>query len=198
MIQVQLNKSHGDRIPLFETERLYTREFEQSDFDRLEEIRLHPEFYYRTLNKNTKTEAFLEDANKGKEIENGQRKYYRIAACLKNSDELIGQAYLGLFHFSILDIRAIGLGVFIAPKNQRKGFAKELFVSSINFAFEQYDQEIEIISMAHPDNVPSIKLHQVADFKYMQSGNLNSETNLPENDRKLFKLTREKWNKLKK
>lgn len=98
-------------------------------------------------------------------------------------------------YINIIKKNACELGIFIDPKHQGKGYASECAHERTKFVFETFDCD-EIYTTVHPHNEKSIKIQLKQGYVFVAFGNLEPKTNLPENDRNVYRLTKDKWSKI--
>lgn len=169
---------------LIETERLFLREMNESDYDALYEVLGDSDImqHYPYTFDETRVRGWI-----SRNIERYQIFGFGLwAVCLKESGEMIGDCGLTM--------QLIGgqikpeIGYHIRKDQQRKGYAKEAAIAVRDWTFENTTFNV-IYSYMKYTNIPSYSTaisygcHQVDEFEDEE----NEVT-------KVFAITREEWN----
>ena len=128
---------------ILETERLYLREMNQSDFEDLAEILQNPRVMYAY-------EHDFSDITRYKKYGFGL-----WAVILKNTDEMIGQA--GLTMQSYKGTEVLEIGYLLKERFWHHGYASEAANGCKKYAFEQLNRA-KVYSIIKSDNYASMKV----------------------------------------
>lgn len=117
---------------VFESERLYAREFRRGDEDAFAAVLNAPETRpcAPDFPEGLAGAALYVEACLARSIET-PRRVYELALCLKETDELIGTVRLGLTD----DRRQGELGYLIGPDRRGRGYAAEAATACMRFGF---------------------------------------------------------------
>lgn len=124
-----------------------------------------------------KAEAFIEDQKDKLFGKPGEWVQYAITD--KSTDKLLGDCAIKL---DAHESRIAEVGITIAPKNQRKGYAKQSFIGVLTFLFEQENVH-RVVELVAAENAASIQLLHSMGFKkeghfresYFDNGQWESE-----------------------
>jgi RimJ/RimL family protein N-acetyltransferase len=134
---------------LIDTERLYIRRFDSSDYYDLYEYLSDPIIYIFEPGKPI-------TIDESKELSNQRSKGFDFLAVeLKQTDKMIGHLY-----FKQIDPKerlTWELGYIFSPKYHRKGYASEAAAAITDYAFKNYKIH-RIMARCNPDNIASWKL----------------------------------------
>lgn len=143
---------------ILETQRLYLREFINSDGFHFYYLNNDPEVIKHTGNKAFQS---LDEANNF--IENysdySQNGFGRWAVCLKETDEFLG--WCGLKQ----EKEVIDLGFRFYKKHWNKGFATEAAKACVNYGFLKLKLP-KIIGRVYVQNTASIRVLKKCNFKF--------------------------------
>ena len=141
-------------FPKLETDRLYLRKLEESDFERIIYLRSDAQvnqFVKRRRAKNREDAlAFIQKISL--EFLSGKSIYWVLTK--KDADEMLGSVCL--WNFSE-DGKTAELGYDLAPAVQGMGFMNEALQKVLNFGFEDLKFE-KIEAYTQENNKPSIRL----------------------------------------
>lgn len=145
---------------IFETDRLYLRQYEEEDFDALHGIFSDPDTmsYYPA--------AFSAKQTRGWMARNRER-YERDgcglwAVCLKENDRVIGDS--GLIYQNINGLLDVEIGYHLDKRCWGQGFAAEAALGCKCHAFEVLKLD-RVVSIIHPDNRRSIRVAERVGMK---------------------------------
>jgi RimJ/RimL family protein N-acetyltransferase len=119
---------------IFDTQRLYLRDFQESDFMSVHEYGIIPDFsQYEQWGPNTEPHSlnFIREAIK--KASSTPRHDYELAVILKDTGQLIGSGHIAR---ETQDSRVGSIGYAINPKFQNQGFATEVAKGLIEFGFK--------------------------------------------------------------
>ncbi|WP_053368246.1 GNAT family N-acetyltransferase [Bacillus sp. FJAT-27245] len=144
---------------IYETERLYIREFTDEDFPPLHALFSDPE----TM-KHYPAPFSVEQTKNW--IARNQLRYKRNcfglwAVCLKETDEVIGDC--GLVKQTVDGKEEVEIGYHINRSYWSKGYASEAALGSREYGFRRLGLE-RLISIIAPDNIPSIRVAEKIGF----------------------------------
>lgn len=138
---------------ILETERLYLREMEQSDFADLAEMLQNPNVMYAYEHDFTD-----EDVQIWLDRQKERYKKYGFglwAVILKPTAVMIGQAGLTIQPYR--DKRVLEIGYLLKEKYWHRGYAKEAATGCKKYAFETLGED-KVYSIIKAYNFPSIKV----------------------------------------
>ena len=123
---------------IFETERLYVREMEQSDLQSLKKMLQDPEvmYAYEHTFDDEKTQKWLDRQRKRYEDEG----LGLWAVILKETGEMIGQSGISMQKWG--DIRVQEIGYLFQKEYWHNGYATEIAKGCKKYAFEVLDYDI--------------------------------------------------------
>ena len=138
---------------ILETERLYLREMNQSDFEDLAEILQNPRVMYAY-------EHDFSDNDVQEWLDRQITRYKKYgfglwAVILKNTDEMIGQA--GLTMQSYKGTEVLEIGYLLKERFWHYGYASEAANGCKKYAFEQLNRD-KVYSIIKSDNYASMKV----------------------------------------
>lgn len=138
---------------ILETERLYLREMNQSDFEDLAEILQNPRVMYAY-------EHDFSDNDVQEWLDRQITRYKKYgfglwAVILKNKDEMIGQA--GLTMQSYKGTEVLEIGYLLKERFWHYGYASEAANGCKKYAFEQLNRD-KVYSIIKSDNYASMKV----------------------------------------
>lgn len=138
---------------ILETECLYLREMEQSDFPDLAEMLQNPNVMYAYEHDFTDEDVQIWlDRQKERYKEYG---FGLWAVILKPTAVMIGQAGLTIQPYR--DKRVLEIGYLLKEKYWHRGYAKEAAEGCKKYAFETLGED-KVYSIIKADNFPSIKV----------------------------------------
>ena len=161
---------------VFQTARLYAREFEYGDAEALARVFGQPEDrpYSPALTDGAGSAALYTQAALAASIET-PRMIWALAVCEKESDELIGTVRLALSD----DLRQGELGYIIAPEHRGKGYAAEAAGGCVRFGFLGPDLH-RISASCDENNSASVRVleklgmrregHSIKSLRYIRRG----------------------------
>lgn len=138
---------------ILETERLFLRELEQTDFDDLSEILQNPRVMYAYEHDFTD-----EDVQAWLERQQGRYKQYGFglwAMILKSTDEMIGQAGLTMQPYK--GDQVLEIGYLLKENFWHQGYAREAAQACKAYAFGDLDRD-KVHSIIKVDNKSSIRV----------------------------------------
>ena len=138
---------------IFETERLYLREINQSDFKSLCKILQDEEtmYAYEGTFSDTEVQEWLD-----RQIFRYQKWNFGLwAVILKQTDEMIGQCGLTMQQWK--DEEVLEIGYLLKEKFWHFGYAREAAGGCKKYAFENL-HENKVCSIIKADNLASIKV----------------------------------------
>ena len=149
---------------LIETERLYLREMNESDYQSLFKVLADPDImqYYPYAFDEQRVHQWIAD--------NIER--YRVfgfglwAVCLKETGEMIGDC--GLTMQNINDFIRPEIGYHIRADQQKKGYAKEAAAAVRDWAFSK-TPFLVLYSYMKAENVPSSKTAESIGMHFVES-----------------------------
>lgn len=150
---MNINNTHA----ILETERLYLRNFEETDFAAVHEYGSLPDFsQYEMWGPNTEPHSrkFIEDSIVKSKHE--PRYQYELAIILKASNELIGGAHIEL---EAETSTVAHIGYAVNPRFQNNGYATEVSKALIHFGFAELNLKV-IYATCDTRNVASYKVLQ--------------------------------------
>lgn len=138
---------------ILETERLYLREMNQSDFEDLAEILQNPRVMYAY-------EHDFSDNDVQEWLDRQITRYKKYgfglwAVILKNTDEMIGQAGLTMQPYK--DTEVLEIGYLLKERFWHYGYASEAANGCKKYAFEQLNRD-KVYSIIKSDNYASMKV----------------------------------------
>ena len=138
---------------ILETERLYLREMNQSDFEDLAEILQNPRVMYAY-------EHDFSDNDVQKWLDRQITRYKKYgfglwAVILKSTDEMIGQAGLTMQPYK--DNEVLEIGYLLKERFWHHGYASEAANGCKKYAFEQLNRD-KVYSIIKSDNYSSMKV----------------------------------------
>ena len=138
---------------ILETERLYLREMNQSDFEDLAEILQNPRVMYAY-------EHDFSDNDVQEWLDRQITRYEKYgfglwAVILKNTDEMIGQAGLTMQPYK--DTEVLEIGYLLKERFWHYGYASEAANGCKKYAFEQLNRD-KVYSIIKSDNYASMKV----------------------------------------
>ena len=138
---------------ILETERLYLREMNQSDFEYLAEILQNPRVMYAY-------EHDFSDNDVQEWLDRQITRYKKYgfglwAVILKNTDEMIGQAGLTMQPYK--DTEVLEIGYLLKERFWHYGYASEAANGCKKYAFEQLNRD-KVYSIIKSDNYASMKV----------------------------------------
>ena len=138
---------------ILETERLYLREMNQSDFEDLAEILQNPRVMYAY-------EHDFSDNDVQEWLDRQITRYEKYgfglwAVILKNTDEMIGQAGLTMQPYK--DTEVLEIGYLLKERFWHYGQASEAANGCKKYAFEQLNRD-KVYSIIKSDNYASMKV----------------------------------------
>ncbi len=138
---------------ILETERLYLREMNQSDFEDLAEILQNSRVMYAY-------EHDFSDNDVQEWLDRQITRYKKYgfglwAVILKNTDEMIGQA--GLTMQSYKGTEVLEIGYLLKERFWHHGYASEAANGCKKYAFEQLNRD-KVYSIIKSDNYASMKV----------------------------------------
>lgn len=138
---------------ILETERLYLREMNQSDFEDLAEILQNPRVMYAY-------EHDFSDNDVQEWLDRQITRYEKYgfglwAVILKNTDEMIGQAGLTMQPYK--DTEVLEIGYLLKEMFWHYGYASEAANGCKKYAFEQLNRD-KVYSIIKSDNYASMKV----------------------------------------
>lgn len=140
-------------IVILETERLYLREMNQSDFEDLAEILQNPRVMYAY-------EHDFSDNDVQEWLDRQITRYKKYgfglwAVILKNTDEMIGQAGLTMQFYKGTEV--LENGYLLKERFWHHGYASEAANGRKKYAFEQLNRD-KVYSTIKSDNYASMKV----------------------------------------
>ena len=138
---------------ILETERLYLREMNQSDFEDLAEILQNSRVMYAY-------EHDFSDNDVQEWLDRQITRYKKYgfglwAVILKNTDEMIGQAGLTMQPYK--DTEVLEIGYLLKERFWHYGYASEAANGCKKYAFEQLNRD-KVYSIIKSDNYASMKV----------------------------------------
>ena len=138
---------------ILETERLYLREMNQSDFEDLAEILQNSRVMYAY-------EHDFSDNDVQEWLDRQITRYEKYgfglwAVILKNTDEMIGQAGLTMQPYK--DTEVLEIGYLLKERFWHYGYASEAANGCKKYAFEQLNRD-KVYSIIKSDNYASMKV----------------------------------------
>lgn len=138
---------------ILETERLYLREMNQSDFEDLAEILQNPRVMYAY-------EHDFSDNDVQEWLDRQITRYKKYgfglwAVILKNTDEMIGQAGLTMRFYKGTEV--LENGYLLKERFWHHGYASEAANGCKKYAFEQLNRD-KVYSIIKSDNYASMKV----------------------------------------
>ena len=138
---------------ILETERLYLREMNQSDFEDLAEILQNPRVMYAY-------EHDFSDNDVQEWLDRQITRYKKYgfglwAVILKNTDEMIGQAGLTMQFYKGTEV--LENGYLLKERFWHHGYASEVANGCKKYAFEQLNRD-KVYSTIKSDNYASMKV----------------------------------------
>ena len=138
---------------ILETERLYLREMNQSDFEDLAEILQNPRVMYAY-------EHDFSDNDVQEWLDRQITRYKKYgfglwAVILKSTDEMIGQAGLTMQPYK--DTEVLEIGYLLKEIFWHHGYASEAANGCKKYAFEQLNRD-KVYSIIKSDNYASMKV----------------------------------------
>ena len=138
---------------ILETERLYLREMNQSDFEDLAEILQNPRVMYAY-------EHDFSDNDVQEWLDRQITRYKKYgfglwAVILKSTDEMIGQAGLTMQPYK--DNEVLEIGYLLKERFWHYGYASEAANGCKKYAFEQLNRD-KVYSIIKSDNYASMKV----------------------------------------
>lgn len=138
---------------ILETERLYLREMNQSDFEDLAEILQNSRVMYAY-------EHDFSDNDVQEWLDRQITRYKKYgfglwAVILKNTDEMIGQAGLTMQPYK--DTEVLEIGYLLKERFWHYGYASEAANGCKKYAFEQLNRD-KVYSIIKSDNYSSMKV----------------------------------------
>lgn len=138
---------------ILETERLYLREMNQSDFEDLAEILQNPRVMYAY-------EHDFSDNDVQEWLDRQITRYKKYgfglwAVILKNTDEMIGQAGLTMQFYKGTEV--LENGYLLKERFWHHGYASEAANGCKKYAFEQLNRD-KVYSIIKSDNYASMKV----------------------------------------
>ena len=148
---------------ILETERLYLREFINSDGNHFYHLNNDKEVLKYTGNKPFNS---LEEANCFiEEYDDYERNGYgRWAVCLKETNEFVG--WCGLKYEN--DKNVTDLGYRFYKKHWGKGYATESAIACVNFGFSKLKLK-KIVGRAYIENIGSIEVLKKCNLKFKEN-----------------------------
>lgn len=138
---------------IFETERLYLREMEQSDFADLAEMLQNPNVMYAYEHDFTDEDVQIWlDRQKRRYAEYG---FGLWAVILKSDGNMVGQNGVTLQPYR--DKEVLEIGYLLKEKYWHQGYAREAAAGCKKYAFETLGED-KVYSIIKADNLPSIKV----------------------------------------
>ena len=138
---------------IYETNRLYTRDFKLDDFSKVHELIQSPDIYkYQSWGPNSEedTKNFIK-----RSIEQGHkvpRKSFEMPIVLKET-----QSIIGCMRISNLAFKKADIGYWIRRDLWGKGFATEAVIEVIKFGFQELGMN-KICATTAPENLASIRV----------------------------------------
>ena len=138
---------------IYETERLYTRDFKMDDFNAVHELVQNPDIYkYQGWGPNSKedTRNFIK-----RSIEQEYavpRKSFEIPILLKET-----QFIIGCMRISSVSCKKADIGYWIKKDLWGQGFATEATLGAIKFGFQKLEIN-KICATSAPENLASIRV----------------------------------------
>ena len=138
---------------IYETERLYVRDFKLDDFNEFHRLIQSPDVYkYMTWGPNSEkdTRNFIQiSIEKGCEV---PRNFFDMPIVLKKTQSIVGCIRISSFLYKKADI-----GCWIKRDLWGQGFATEATIGILNFGFQKLGIN-KIYATADPENPASIKV----------------------------------------
>lgn len=150
---VRILRSEGRKIMILETERLYLRELNQSDFRSLCKILQDEEtmYAYEGAFSDTEVQEWLD-----RQISRYQKTGIGLwAAVLKETDEMIGQCGLSIQPWK--DTEVLEIGYLFQRQYWHRGYASEAAGACKKYAFEVLNAP-EVCSVIRDTNTASRKV----------------------------------------
>jgi len=154
-----MESEHGDI--LVSSDRLIVRRPEESDIAILQRVFGDPEMM-RTLGE-TWTPEMVADTVKEWRDEWGYKNRWSGVLVRKGDSEVIGTA--GLSEDTVLDEPGLEMSWFVLSEHQGQGFAAEITVALLRFAFEHVGAE-RVIGETHPENRASTRVLEKSGFTF--------------------------------
>ena len=150
---------------VFETPRLYLRQFTEADAPLILELNSAPEIVKYVHEPTLKTEEEAGKIIKDIILPQYQNKLGRWAMHIKSTDEFIG--WCGLKYRPELD--EIDLGYRLMQKAWGKGYATEAAQYTMDHGFNELDLKL-ITARAHIENLASIRVLEKLGMDYIGEG----------------------------
>lgn len=175
---------------LLETPRLFVRELELTDADRIHEITSAPGFkYYCFDGTREKVDAFLQDAfDTRKPDADGRRPEYLMGVVTKDTNEFVG--HVSLQRVNYVPGYEYDVNFFIDQTVQNKGYGREAIVNLMRYAIEELGLPGFTVTI-HPKNGPSLNVAESEG--YQRIGETKIKTVAGEEPRVILRLTKEEF-----
>lgn len=147
-------------FPIFETENLILRKFQDSDAPGFFLIRSNPELMKYIPRPLAKTENEALDLIRSFNIAYEKGEHVSFAIELKETNEFIGS--VGYYRINY-DAHRTEVGYLLSDKHHRKGYLTEALRVLIDFAFQEMEFH-SLEAVIDPDNIASIKLIEKLGF----------------------------------
>lgn len=146
-------------LPIFQSERCYTRRFAESDLDAFVEYRNNLEWmkyqYFKGLSRKEYEAILLKEPS----VESGAQ----FAIVRKADQSLIGDVFIKK------EDDTFWIGYTVSPPFKRQGYAYEIIQAMIQWIQQQ--GEFKIMAGAAPENIASIQLLEKIGFSQVDEEN---------------------------
>lgn len=143
---------------MLKTQRLWLRNLQQEDIPVIHAWRNEPVCCKYQRWEDTSypaTEAYVRAFGNSRFLSTEEEQHYAVC----DDAEIVGD----LSYFYTEEDRCVTLGITIAPKHQRKGYAREILEAVITAVRETYPA-LDIVALIDRENTPSIALFESLGF----------------------------------
>lgn len=144
---------------MLKTRRLYLRNLRQEDIPAVHGWRNDPDCFRYQRWEDTSypaTEAYVRAFGNSRFLSKEEEQHYAVCS----GDGIVGD----LSYFYTEEDRCVTLGITIAPRHQRKGYAREVLEAVVATVRETYPA-LDIVALIEPGNAPSISLFESLGFE---------------------------------
>lgn len=145
-------------VKLLKTQRLFLRNLRSEDIKLIHAYRNDPLCFRYQRWEDLSAEAvkaFVEKYKDSLFLSRQEEQHYAVCS----REELVGD----LSYFYTEEERCVTLGITIAPKCQRKGYAREILSAMVSAVQTRYP-ELDIVALIDRENTPSISLFESLGF----------------------------------
>lgn len=143
---------------MLKTQRLWLRNLQQEDIPAIHAWRNDPDCFRYQRWEDTSlpaAEAYVRAFGNSRFLSKEEEQHYAICG----GGEIVGD----LSYFYTEEDRCVTLGITIAPKHQRKGYAREI-LEAVTAAVQNAYPKLDIVALIDRENTPSISLFESLGF----------------------------------